>query len=381
MKKKFELLQIFRGIAAMLVVIYHLSRSIQKYFQTSLFGDVFSFGLVGVDFFFVLSGFIITYVHFSDLEKGTNLIPFLKKRFIRIYPIYWIIASIKLLLLYFNHFKSSNLDYTINLHSLESFLYLAGCYLLIPMPYDFFLGVAWSLVYEVLFYVVFFLFMWVGFKKARYFMFIWAATILVKIFLSPFYHFPDLTILNKRVLEFLTGFVVAYLFLKSYSIPKYVWMLIATATATTIYLMFSTWAWKPYGILPLALINGLLVYKIVETDMHKQKTYPKIFSLIGEASYSIYLSHIIFLALLLRIFKTLMQKTNLTNFFVIQGVGVSIFILSVTGGVFIYKWIEFPLIKYLNRKMFHQQKLEVSNTSLLRTLYEGMLNLSARRYR
>ena len=175
MKKRLELLQIFRGIAAMLVVIYHLSRSLQNYFQTSLFGDIFSFGFVGVDFFFVLSGFIITYVHFNDLEKGTNIIPFLKKRFIRIYPIYWVIASVKLLSLYLTNFKSSHFNYNLNFHSSDSWYYLVKCYLLLPTQSGFFLGVAWSLVYEVFFYTVFFIAMLLGFKKAKYFILVWTA--------------------------------------------------------------------------------------------------------------------------------------------------------------------------------------------------------------
>ena len=61
--KKLHLIQIFRGIAAMSVVIYHLGRSAEAYFHVKLLGDFFSFGYMGVDFFFVLSGFIITYVH------------------------------------------------------------------------------------------------------------------------------------------------------------------------------------------------------------------------------------------------------------------------------------------------------------------------------
>ena len=45
-----------------------------------------------VDFFFVLSGFIITYIHLRDLRQRTNLGSFLLKRFNRIYPVFWIVG-------------------------------------------------------------------------------------------------------------------------------------------------------------------------------------------------------------------------------------------------------------------------------------------------
>ena len=174
--------------------------------------------------------------------------------------------------------------------------------------------------------------------------------------------------------------MVAYLFLKSYRIRNDVWVLLTSAVIITIYFTLSTWAWKPYSILLLALINGLLVYKIVETDMRKEKKYPKLFSLIGEASYSIYLSHVLFLGVLLRIFRMVIVEVEMNNPFVIQCVGVTIFIVTVTGGVFIYRMIELPLITYLNKKMLHKKQVVENNTSILRSLYESILNISLRKY-
>jgi hypothetical protein len=57
-KRNFDTLQLLRGIAAMLVVFYHGT-------HTDFLG-FFKFGYMGVDLFFVLSGFIILYIHFTD---------------------------------------------------------------------------------------------------------------------------------------------------------------------------------------------------------------------------------------------------------------------------------------------------------------------------
>ena len=55
-----------------------------------LFG-LFRFGHAGVDFFFVLSGFIIYYIHQGEIGQQRFLPAYLYKRFARIYPTYWIV--------------------------------------------------------------------------------------------------------------------------------------------------------------------------------------------------------------------------------------------------------------------------------------------------
>ncbi len=56
-----EGLQILRGIAALLIVVYHASSfvALPGTYNVSLLGGLFSAGHLGVDIFFVLSGFII----------------------------------------------------------------------------------------------------------------------------------------------------------------------------------------------------------------------------------------------------------------------------------------------------------------------------------
>ena len=107
----YKSLQAGRAIAAMLVVLFHLGGAIaaQKYFGISAFSVPFSFGASGVEFFFVLSGFIIFAAHRNDIFQPRKLAGYLKKRAVRIYPTYWIVF----LLVYFLALASPGLRDTV----------------------------------------------------------------------------------------------------------------------------------------------------------------------------------------------------------------------------------------------------------------------------
>src|SRR4026208_650395 len=89
MKDQLKFVQILRGFAAIAVVIYHLDSITLTYFSYSLFH--FNYGYLAINFFFTLSGFIITYVHLKEIQQKSSVRKFLLKRFVRIYPIYWLV--------------------------------------------------------------------------------------------------------------------------------------------------------------------------------------------------------------------------------------------------------------------------------------------------
>jgi len=66
---------IARGVAALTVVLYHATRglSLPQYLGYIPFGNSLGFGHAGVDFFFVLSGFIIMHAHTADIGRPERL--------------------------------------------------------------------------------------------------------------------------------------------------------------------------------------------------------------------------------------------------------------------------------------------------------------------
>lgn len=80
-KPHYELLDGLRGVAAMMVIWYHLFEG----FATSPVDQHFNHGYLAVDFFFVLSGFVIGYAYDDRWDRMT-LSDFFRRRLIRLHP-------------------------------------------------------------------------------------------------------------------------------------------------------------------------------------------------------------------------------------------------------------------------------------------------------
>jgi peptidoglycan/LPS O-acetylase OafA/YrhL len=85
-------LQIGRGIAAFVVALFHAGALVEINCGYTPAHGVFAVGYAGVDFFFVLSGFIIFRRHIQDRGRPEKLADFGWRRVVRIYPVYWLVT-------------------------------------------------------------------------------------------------------------------------------------------------------------------------------------------------------------------------------------------------------------------------------------------------
>ncbi len=83
----FYSLQIYRGVAAVMIVFHHLWSNLNYYYKLdfTLIDSVAVYCKFGVDFFFVLSGFIICYSNYEFAGETSKIIPYWKNRVYRIY--------------------------------------------------------------------------------------------------------------------------------------------------------------------------------------------------------------------------------------------------------------------------------------------------------
>ena len=134
-----------RFFAAMHVALFHLVRPF------SLWGPlapVMSAGYVGVSFFFILSGFILTYSHAAEYERGKgNATTFWVARFARIYPLY-LLSMLFAGYTGFHYFRRPIhiIAYVADLLMIQSWS---------VRMVNFFHITAWSLSVEMFFYLVF----------------------------------------------------------------------------------------------------------------------------------------------------------------------------------------------------------------------------------
>ena len=87
--KRLRLADALRIFAALWVLSFHLSYQIKLFFAPpAVVGTFFSFGYMGVDLLFILSGFLIAYHHEDRLRDAASYRRFLRDRLIRLYPLH-----------------------------------------------------------------------------------------------------------------------------------------------------------------------------------------------------------------------------------------------------------------------------------------------------
>ena len=90
-----QTLQAGRALAAISVAAFHLSitMGVERYGGVPVFQEFTQHGSRGVDFFFVLSGFIILFAHVGDIDKPRAWGEYIYRRFVRLFPIYWLYTA------------------------------------------------------------------------------------------------------------------------------------------------------------------------------------------------------------------------------------------------------------------------------------------------
>lgn len=136
-------LQVARGVAANLVVFSHLFAAETLYTAGGVLPSFAVCGLAGVDLFFVLSGFIMVAV----AGRGVGPPQFLWRRAVRIYPTYWLVSLVILVILV----VAPAMDHS----QIKMPFSLWRSFLLMPDRTPPLLTVGWTLVHEMYFYLVF----------------------------------------------------------------------------------------------------------------------------------------------------------------------------------------------------------------------------------
>lgn len=338
----FQSVEAGRGVAALLVVLYHADRLAPNpaYWGARAFGGIFSFGHAGVEFFFVLSGFIIAHVHRSDIGRPDRLRRFIIRRAIRIYPLYWmVLTALVVLSIVYPHITS--LRHVDGAVIAESYL-LAG-----PDSHGGVLTVSWTLFHEVLFYCAFALL--IVDRRAGVFA---AGAWITLIALNEAVGVPGVPsyIVSPLNLLFAGGVVVEACVRRDVRWPAG-WALAGIVAFTA--LAIDETGRAAIAEMPRNLAYGLAsavaLVGVVTIERNWPISVPRPLRVLGAASYSIYLVHYPLLSLAARMMRQLGLIAALP-----ETIG---FILLVTivlaTGVATHFVVERPILAWLTRRSNH----------------------------
>jgi exopolysaccharide production protein ExoZ len=285
-------IQCLRGVAALLVVFFHAQTAASlRLAGTSLlhgFQSPAQVGSIGVDIFFVISGFIMVHVSRDRFGRRGATTEFLARRVIRIVPLYWLatILMVVLLLAVPRAFDTLRFDLR---NAVASFLFLpttnsAGE--MVPL-----LGVGWTLSYEMLFYVVFASLLWTSLRTSLVASGLLFAAAAIAGRLWPQAGPTGVMLTSDRFLEFFAGECVAAWSLRGRPLtPRAARLLLALGISVLIaHVFFGELDAVP--LLTVAAPAAALVMALVSLEMRELLRFPRWLQRIGDESYSLYLSH------------------------------------------------------------------------------------------
>ena len=336
---KFTLLELGRGVAAALVVFHHAGDVLAepRFFGVEGFGGHLHNFNVGVDFFFVLSGFIIAWVHWRDIGDRRRLGRYVVRRFARIYPPYWciVLPLIALYQLFPGRGAPSQHDIATALLSIP----------LLPYVNPPVLGVAWTLVHEVFFYALFGAVIALG-RRALWIFPIWGVAILAAQFVDHL-SYPADFLFDPFNLEFLLG-VAGAAWLRNHRVAAPGLLLAVGSAAFAAALVFGMHVQDTpivgraiFGVSAFAVLLGG-----VEIERGRDIRLHPALALFGAASYAIYLVHPEAVSALAQLVSRVTPRQV-----PIEATLVVVSLIAIAAGMLFHRAIEAPLTKWTRRTL------------------------------
>lgn len=349
--KIFEGLQYLRGIASLLVVFYH-GYEVSGRFELpyNLGAYLFKAGDVGVDIFFILSGFVmIASIERRKMTSMGSLFQFLKNRWFRVAPAYyfWTLFFI----LFYTHATGIK-------ELISAFLFIPGIDRFPPLP------VGWTLNFEMYFYLIIALFAFI--RKSKALLFFLLVCPFLGLLLETGIDYLDKIMLSKHLWEFLIGMLI-YKYHEKIKITRNTAILIFVVTCVVFIIFYIFNFVEDFYI---KMINSaLLLITLVKLEEHvKLNSGPLAF--LGKISYSVYLCHIPVLMFLPLVMS---YKFNIAEEFIRSGFMDIILIgFVIMVSLLSYLLIEKPFI-WLGKKTKKEKKQEFNHITGNKLKFTGLL--------
>ena len=358
LEKNIVSIQALRGIAAILVVFCHSEQYISAFLNVKVERFVGNcFGGFGVDIFFVISGFIMVYICRNEFGQKNALGTFLRRRILRIFPMYWITILIVLALIVPTGIYayalpvdkqcvvSSSVDVFRNLLLIPSFSPKGEC----PI-----VGVSWTLLFEMFFYYSFALLL--IFHEKIYLpalCFIFTSLILTSLCINDFHVHNGFTsyfafLGNDIILEFIFGCFLAEQFLAGHVLTYIIAGLVILFSIMAILLSYhGTFIdISPIRAVRWGIPSAFIVFGLLSLEANGAIKIPKALIKLGDSSYSIYLTHLsIYLMLIIVALKQAKNYMHISGDIAVFAAWAACVLL----GYLTYQYVEKPVTKWLKK--------------------------------
>lgn len=358
---KLDTLQAFRCIGLTGVVIGHMTFAEEKYSGATLLPlAIKDFNQLFIDWFFVVSGFIMVMVSRGRFQAPREILKFVYARLARIYPPYWVYFFITLAV-FLAMPEWVNSGYT------EPNLWKS--FLLIPDKTLPLVMVAWSLIFEMWFYLVFTSFMLCRERHLPWILAGWACLIIcANLILELSSLSPALRIaLHPFAIEFVMGGFIALFYFSPLS--EHVSNRMAVAMLLFVPLIgvpvgYSFGLFRGDGLIrvfSLGCLFGMLTIGATLLEHREKLSVPSLMVAIGDSSYTTYLAHLLVIGAVGKLWVLLgLSASNLINnlaFLVIMFLAVMIY------GLVAFRLIEEPLMNsanHLGKRLFRKKQQDTA---------------------
>lgn len=340
MKQNLPILTGLRFLAAFYVFIFHINLRQSFDFLNESLLSIISQGAVGVNIFFVLSGFILFYTYY---DKPVNFSEFILKRLAKIYPVYLAGFIICFLLVKIMHIKVTNFFEILIMNLLMFQSYLP------KFAQEWYGSGSWSISTEFFFYLCFpvFLHFILKFSKKKLMLFL-ALTFLCSILPGILF---NLKIINfglsyafppSRIWEFISGMLTAALVFKhGVRINN---ILIFIILLFSIIFFFSVGKKLEGYVVQNIIVIPIMITILISTTTMKKHVLgflgSKPFEYLGKISYSFYIVQI-----------PIMIFLDNNSDFIDNSTFIIIFFTNLIAAIILYHTIELPFHKFLNKKI------------------------------
>jgi exopolysaccharide production protein ExoZ len=333
----FLTIQALRAVAALFVVLFHAFETWGERVDPAAPGVNWENGAAGVDIFFVISGFVMVISSRRLVAQPGGALIFLWHRVVRIVPLYWLLTTVKILAVMALG--------GIVLRTGLGFDFVAGSYLFLPVTdsaghFRPVLPVGWTLTYEFLFYLLFAAALALRVDALRIVLPGLGLIAIAALVRSDTW--PAWTILfDTIVVEFVFGVMLAKWTLRGFRLPPAIAAGLVVGGFGLILMlpMISENARVlMWGIPAFAIVAGA-----VSLEPFVAATLPRWLLTLGDASYSIYLSHGFVLPALGLLFGRVVPPGVWTEGLTIV---LCLLVSSLVGWV-VFRLIESPMLRAL----------------------------------